>query len=1353
MRVRIGKGASKCDDELWSTVDGGSMLCVLDSTVWALIKHSFGRLRTSDIICRMANGACVPSKGTGVGVIRLDEATWPIRFEVIDSKGAFELLLGKDWLSHAGAKQIFATDSLSLCTPAGRIEIKNSNPQKRKPLGPRPLSIQEPSPVVSEAGVESSSVAPGEPVPRRSARLRQRRGSEANPFWVAESALLDFETLVVEESDQESVTEAGDELWQRARAEVEEETMRAVLMTEPTVTPVREDRLHEVVERAKRTRERERGPVDIAVIEQLDKPTERPVTAPPVPDSERRSNPFKQSRVAEILRKVRIGDGIDAEQRSRVKALVSEYADVFALSLSEVLPVSITEMKLDIPEDATFPKRAGQRKLSEPQRQALYAMLDELEEAKIVERVTQDQVAAVSPINMVPKPGGAERPDIETLQRMANSECRKYGFEVKYPDAGFYEDGEEQRNTQPAKWRLVQNFAAVNKVTQIRPFPMGDLAAKQRAVAGHKFVSVMDLQAGFHAIPIARESIPYTGFYVEGRGHYVYLRMPFGLTGAPTTFCEMVATAFHGLIGKILEVWMDDMATAADDFEDGLVNLRTIFERARAHNISLSASKTVLFMSEAPFAGAQVSERGISMDLRKVKAILEIPEPNSVLEVMKFLGMTGAYRPKIKNYARTAQPLSDLTRNVRTADLAGKNAFEYKRALKETKVELSEEGKRAFVDLKTTLTTDPVLRAPVYDDRPFVVTTNGSKYGFGAVLSQVWEEQDGSGGIKKVTYPIAFASKRTSRTEEKYIPFLLEFAALKFALDEFDDIIFGRAIELEMDCKALADLLGNTKLNSTHERWRNLVADALSRVYEHRPDDNSGPGRLRDVDPGWESAKELINDMYLLLDDDRTAALLSRFQDDEYFLEIIVHLLFEAGDGHPWTRKRSETESGGRTVPRATWLKTESFGSLGVNTQGMAKRAGGHFGRDLTILTLQQEYHWPRMRQHATEAVTTCPRCKNFGPRLLSALLRPITRARPFDLLVGDYVSLPEGYGGYKTVLVLVDVYSRYLFAFPSKKPGTGKFTVDALTKVSDLIAKPKSFMADGGSHFDCDEVRRWCESQGTQPLTTPAYAPWTNGLAEGTIKLLVGRLKKLCAPDVGETPDAGNEAASTPTSWPKHLTTAVSQLNDRLLDSLGYSPRELLTGMLSADRKAELNQSVLARALTDIDINMGLTYALRDDAHANALEHARKRKRAFDKKARVVNYLAGDLVQKYDARLDETHSTVRKLAPRWSGPLRIVSRAANSYELEDLAGNTYSKAAHSRLLRPFHPRPGTTLADYAASLSRARQANKTASRPDQLFEQSKLPQSPRMESRVPLDRDDPTQPNKYQDEDDDLVE
>ena len=41
-------------------------------------------------------------------------------------------------------------------------------------------------------------------------------------------------------------------------------------------------------------------------------------------------------------------------------------------------------------------------------------------------------------------------------------------------------------------------------------------------------------------------------------------------------------------------------------------------------------------------------------------------------------------------------------------------------------------------------------------------------------------------------HPITFASKRTSTSEEKYKPFLLEFAALKFVFDKFSDIVYGR---------------------------------------------------------------------------------------------------------------------------------------------------------------------------------------------------------------------------------------------------------------------------------------------------------------------------------------------------------------------------------------------------------------------------------------------------------------------------------------------------------------------------------------------------------------------------------
>ncbi|QRV83014.1 Retrovirus-related Pol polyprotein from transposon opus [Ceratobasidium sp. AG-Ba] len=1311
---------------------------------------------------------------------------------------------------------------LTIAGLQGPIELVNEYPLFDRPADKRaqpktetatnhdPESEPPPDPGNEIPPVEAKSEKIGEPVPvRRSRRLARLKleslEDSSNPFWVDEHALERLEQLMgmstlepdevgeetevarevveVEKKLEETDDEFLDRLWRDASIWREEKVQREILLIESEYDRL-VDHLDRVLARAEQARERAKGPADIHILEDRHlgdrHPTARNrVDTPPLADSQRRQDPFDPTRVAEVLSKIHIGNDLTLEQRMIVEDLVREFADVYTLSLSEVSPVDFIEHRLDIPDGVSFPKRAGQKKLTEPQRKWLYKVLDDMEQAKIIAKVSQDQVTAVSPTNVVPKPGGAELPSLDALRRMANEQCRLHNIPIMWPEVEERQPEEERKPGEP-RCRVVHNYAAVNRHTQVRPFPMGDLAAMQRKVAGHRWILVMDFMAGFHAVPMAPESVPYTGFHVDGRGYYVYLRMPFGLTGAPTTFCEMVSSALHDLIGTDIEVWMDDVAAPCNDFDAGLGSLRKIFLKCRTHGLSLSPGKTVLFMSEARFAGARCSREGVRPDLLKVESILRWPEPKTALEVLGFLGSVGSFRSKIEDYARIAQPLSDLTRDVRPPQVQT-TRHRYKQALKDTRVTLSEEAKLAFVRLKTILTSDPITRAPVYDGRSITIATDGSKFGFGAVLSQEWDEVDHAGVTRKVMYPVAFASKRTSRTEERYIPFLLEFAALKYGLDEFDSIIHGQPIEIETDCKALADLLNNNKLNSTHERWQesiiarniiavrhkpgteNKVADGLLRMYEHRPDKDA-PGRKETVDPGWETRQGILNDVYHLVTDDPTAQLIKRFEKNQYFSDILMYLLFgsddESGLLHDQLRAQRRLAHraegfmvdngklwavGGRhsnSVQKVECIPSSKTRELALSVHC----AGGHFGRDAGVLALQKAYYWPGLRRDMTEAVTTCPRCKNFGPRLLSAQLQPITRARPFDLLVGDYVSLPTGHGGFKCVLVLVDVYSRFIFATPLRGPGTGQSTVNALEKLSNGLLTPRSFMADGGSHFDCAEVHEWADSRGVQALKTPPYAPWANGLAKGSIKLVIGRLKRLCTPTVGESPEEDADASTTPAAWPKHLAAAVSQLNNRPLSSLGgYSPRELMTDQLSTECRYQLSHPILQPTSDEVDINMALTYALRQDGFAKALEHANRRKRQFDRHVKPRVFQPGDLVQRYDARWDETHATKRKLAPRWSGPLRVRSQALNSYKLEDLQGNLFTSAAHTRLLRPFLPRPNTPLAAYAQNLQRACVKDATASRPVDPVDASSLPATPRPESRFPLEQEDETQPNKYQ--------
>ena len=77
---------------------------------------------------------------------------------------------------------------------------------------------------------------------------------------------------------------------------------------------------------------------------------------------------------------------------------------------------------------------------------------------------------------------------------------------------------------------------------------------------------------------VAEESQPYTAFYAGARGYRAWVRMPFGLTGAPTSFGEMTAKALGDLVGDIMELLADDFGTVGDEFEQKMGNLRTIFQ-------------------------------------------------------------------------------------------------------------------------------------------------------------------------------------------------------------------------------------------------------------------------------------------------------------------------------------------------------------------------------------------------------------------------------------------------------------------------------------------------------------------------------------------------------------------------------------------------------------------------------------------------------------------------------------------------------------------------------------------------------------------------------------------------------
>ena len=69
-------------------------------------------------------------------------------------------------------------------------------------------------------------------------------------------------------------------------------------------------------------------------------------------------------------------------------------------------------------------------------------------------------------------------------------------------------------------------------------------------------------------------------------------------------------------------------------------------------------------------------------------------------------------------------------------------------------------------------------------------------------------------------------------------------------------------------------------------------------------------------------------------------------------------------------------------------------------------KGGRHWHRDSIKLALLDKIHSPALNSSIITAIMNCARCKGFRGAHLHALLNPITHRHPFELLVGDYLSL-----------------------------------------------------------------------------------------------------------------------------------------------------------------------------------------------------------------------------------------------------------------------------------------------------------------------------------------------------------
>jgi len=294
------------------------------------------------------------------------------------------------------------------------------------------------------------------------------------------------------------------------------------------------------------------------------------------------------------------------------------------------------------------------------------------------------------------------------------------------------------------------------------------------------------------------------------RGLFEFTRMPFGLKGPPATFCLAMNLVFADLLWLVCIVYLDDIIVFAQTQEELLQRLDMVLTRLARFAFKVKPSKCVFFRKEIQFLGHIVWSSGIAPYPDKLQAIRDWPTPHCLKEVHAFYGTASYYRRFVKNFAKIAEPLSNL----------------FHKSAKPLR--WTPEAQQAFERLKAALLETPILQFP-HPHLPCILDTDASDVALGAVLSQVIQDQE---------RPIAFFSRVMNKAQRSYCTTRREFLATITALQHFRHYLLGVKVNLRTDHHSL-------KWLNTFKRPKGVLARWIETLIEFDYEIQHRPGRLR----------------------------------------------------------------------------------------------------------------------------------------------------------------------------------------------------------------------------------------------------------------------------------------------------------------------------------------------------------------------------------------------------------------------------------------------------------------------------------------------------------------------------
>lgn len=560
-------------------------------------------------------------------------------------------------------------------------------------------------------------------------------------------------------------------------------------------------------------------------------------------------------------------------------------------------------------------------------------------------------------------------------------------------------------------------------------------------------------------------------------------------------------------------VYIDDVLIFSHSVEEHIEHLTKLFQRLSEFGLRIKPSKCLFGVSELTFLSHKITMDGITPSPNRVDKIRDFPEPKSLKQLQRFIGMVNYYHRFIPNLAKKMIPLYDLLTQLR-------------RNKRQTgDIEWSIECQESFDDIKSSLINVTLLTFPK-ENAPLRLSTDASGTDVGAVLEQLED---------KGWRPIAFFSKKLDDKQSKYSTFDRELLAIFLAIKHFQHFLEDEIFHVYTDHQPLTGALSSKSSRSPRvERQLEYIAQFTTDIRYVKGSENKVADTLSR--PNTDSIDFLTNNLLNLSKAQETDKELqdlcsNPLEDSNVNLESVK---IPASNISLWCETSNKTPR--PYIPKE--FRQEVFNSV---------HSLSHPSVRTTRKKLSHLYFWPNMNKDINLWTTTCVQCqKQKIHRHVKTPIENISVPRGrFRHVHVDIVGPLPSSNGNKYILTAIDRFSRWPEAFAIPDIETKTIARTLVNEYFSRFGIPLQITTDQGRQFESRLFSDLCKTLGCSHIHTSPYHPCSNGMIERFHRQLKAAIR----------------ATQDTMHWSEVLPLVLLGIRTTIKDEIGHSPSELLYG------------------------------------------------------------------------------------------------------------------------------------------------------------------------------------------------